>query len=237
MRVITKSLYPQDAHGLRKSANLYFIVGIVIMSICLVCYNIADRLPVVQYYKEVKQHALKEESNEKGSLSRSAWRSTLLHIVGRTKWFGIGIALIYLVTLSIFPGYITEDVHSAALGDWYPIILITAFNVFDFIGKSLTAVYLLENASIAVGATAARLLFYPLFLGCMHGPQFFRTEAPVAILTCILGLSNGYFTSVLLILAPKAVPIQHSETAGIVIVLFLVIGLAAGSILSWFWVI
>ncbi|WOL09245.1 equilibrative nucleotide transporter 1 [Canna indica] len=237
MRIFTKAIYPQDPSGLRSSANLYFIVGIVMMAICIVCYNIADRLPVVQYYKGIKLQALKEENNEKGPTSGSAWRSTLWQIVGRIKWSGFGIFLIYVVTLSIFPGYITEDVHSEALKDWYPIILIAGYNVFDLVGKSLTAIYLLENENIAVVSCIARLLFYPLFYGCLHGPEFFRTEIPVTVLTCLLGLTNGYLTSVLMILAPKSVPIQHSETAGIVSVLFLVLGLAAGSIVSWFWVI
>ncbi|KAF0899498.1 hypothetical protein E2562_019981 [Oryza meyeriana var. granulata] len=235
LRVITKGVYPQDAHGLRKSAILYFLVSIVVMIICIVCYNVADKLPVVVYYKNIKKRAQKAE--EDGGMSGSAWRSTLWSIVGRVKWHGIGIAVIYAITLSIFPGYITEDVHSEALKDWYPIMLITAYNVFDLVGKSLPAFYFLENANVAVAGSFARLLFYPLFYGCLHGPSFFRTEIPVTILTCLLGLTNGYLTCILMTLAPKAVPIQHSEMAGIVIVLFLVTGLVIGSFVAWFWVI
>lgn len=119
----------------------------------------------------------------------------------------------------------------------YPIILIAGYNIFDLVGKVLPAYYLLENANIAFAGCVARLLFYPLFLACLHGPQFFRTEVPVTILTCLLGLTNGYLTGIVMILAPKAVPIQHAETAGIAIVLFLVIGLVFGSLVSWFWVI
>ncbi|KAH7663951.1 Equilibrative nucleoside transporter protein [Dioscorea alata] len=237
MRIITKSMYPQDADGLRKSANLYFIVSIVVMIICAVCYNIVDKLPVVQYYKNLKIQALKEERSEQGPEITSAWSFSLRHIIQRIKWLAFANALIYVVTLSIFPGYITEDVHSKALKDWYPIILIAAYNVFDLVGKCLTAVYMLENAKIAVVSCVLRLLFYPLFLGCLHGPKFFRTEIPVTVLTCILGLTNGYLTSVLMIIAPKLVAIQHSETAGILMVIFLAIGLAAGSVVSWFWVI
>ncbi|KDP26570.1 hypothetical protein JCGZ_17728 [Jatropha curcas] len=237
LRIITKALYSQDGHGLRKSANLYFAVGIVVMAICIVFYNVAHHLPVIKYYTDLKNQAVNEEKKEKGPLTGAQWRSALWEIVGSVKWYGIGILLIYLVTLSIFPGYITEDVHSATLKDWYAILLIAGYNVFDLIGKSLTAVYLLEDAKLAIGSCFARLLFFPLFLGCLHGPKFFRTEIPVTILTCLLGLTNGYLTSVLMILAPKAVPIQHAETAGIVIVLFLVLGLAVGSIVSWFWVI
>ncbi|EXB82613.1 Retrovirus-related Pol polyprotein from transposon TNT 1-94 [Morus notabilis] len=115
--------------------------------------------------------------------------------------------------------------------------LITGYNVFDLVGKSLTALYVPANQKVAIGATVMRLLFFPLFYGCLHGPEFFWTEVPVTMLTCLLGLTNGYLTSVLMILVPKNVPLQHAETAGIVIVLLQVIGLASGSIISWFWVI
>ncbi|KAJ3678161.1 hypothetical protein LUZ60_001964 [Juncus effusus] len=238
LRVLDKSLYPQDAQGLRKSAILYFVVGIIVMIICIICYNLADRLPVVQHYKTLKQQAIKEEEEGKeGENKGKVWRKTLWSIIGRVKWYGFGILLIYMVTLSIFPGYITEDVHSETLKDWYPIILIAGYNIFDLVGKTLPAFYLLENSNTAVWGCVARLLFYPLFIACLHGPEFFRTEIPVTVLTCLLGLTNGYLTAVIMILAPKAVPIQHSETAGIAIVLFLVVGLVLGSIVSWFWVI
>lgn len=237
MRITTKAMYSQDARGLRKSAILYFIVSIIAMVICLVCYNVADRLEVVLHYKEIKRQAQRGDRNEKGFMSGPAWRSTLWTVVGRTKWLGLGIFVIYAVTLSIFPGYITEDVHSDALKDWYPILLIAGYNLFDLIGKSLPALYLVESATVAISGSLGRLLFYPLFFGCLHGPDFFRTEIPVAVLTCLLGLTNGYFTAVLMMLAPKTVPIQYAETAGIVIVLFLVFGLVAGSLISWFWVI
>lgn len=237
LRIFTKAVFSQDAQGLRRSAILYFSVSIVVMAVCIVFYNVAHRLPVIKYYRNLKAQAVNEEKEEKGSLTAAVWGATLWDILGRVKWYGFGILLIYVVTLSIFPGYITEDVHSKVLKDWYPILLIAGYNVFDLVGKSLTAVYLLENAKIAIGACIARLLFYPLFLVCLHGPEFFRTEIPVTVLTCLLGLTNGYLTSVLMILAPKAVQLQHAETAGIVIVLFLVVGLAIGSIVAWFWVI
>ncbi|KAK0573918.1 hypothetical protein LWI29_015542 [Acer saccharum] len=237
LRILTKAVYPQDADGLRKSANLYFGVGIVVMAICIVLYNVAHRLPIIKYHHDLKIQAVNEEKEVKGSLTGVVWRSIVWDIFGRIKWYGFGVVLIYMVTLSIFPGYITEDVSSLVLKDWYGITLIAGYNLFDLVGKSLTAVYLLENEKVAIGGCVVRLLFFPLFLGCLHGPKFFRTEIPVTILTCLLGLTNGYLTSVLLILAPKVVHLQHAETAGIVIVLFLAIGLASGSVVSWFWVI
>ncbi|CAI9779351.1 unnamed protein product [Fraxinus pennsylvanica] len=237
LRVLTKAIYPQDAHGLRQSANLYFIVSIVVMLLNIIFYNVAHRLPVIKYYNDLKTQAVNEENEEKGDLTGKLWRSTLWDVVGTIKWYGCGILIIYVVTLSIFPGSVTEDVSSEILKDWYPIILVAGYNVFDLIGKSLTPLYLIENAKVAIGASFARLLFLPLFYGCLHGPEIFRTEIPVTVLTCLLGLTNGYFTCVLMILTPKTVQLQHAETAGIVLVLYLVVGLAIGSVLSWFWVI
>ncbi|KAG9447402.1 hypothetical protein H6P81_013530 [Aristolochia fimbriata] len=236
MRIFTKAIFPQDAHGLRKSANLYFGVSIAVMAICIVCYNVADRILVIQYYKHLKMQAMNEEQKEKASLTGSQWRSTiLLDIVGRMKWFCLGIILMHLVTLSIFPGHVTEDVHSEVLKDWYPVLLVTTYDVFDLIGKGLLAFYLIKDAKIAVAVCIARILFYPLFLFSLHGPQFFRSEIPVAFLTCLLGLTNGYFSGVLMILAPKAVPVQHSETVGFVLVLFVIVGLALGSLVAFLW--
>ncbi|CAA2958224.1 equilibrative nucleotide transporter 1 [Olea europaea subsp. europaea] len=237
LRVLTKAIYSQDVHGLRQSANLYFIVSIVVMLLNIIFYNVAHRLPVIKYYSDLKTQAVNEEKEEKGDLTGKLWRSTLWDVIGKVKWCGCGILIIYVVTLSIFPGSVTEDVSSAILKDWYPIILIAGYNVFDLIGKSLTPLYLLENAKVAIGASFARLLFLPLFYGCLHGPQIFRTEIPVTVLTCLLGLTNGYFTCVLMILTPRTVQLQHAETAGIVLVLYLVVGLAIGSVVSWFWVI
>lgn len=230
-------MYPQNPDGLRKSANLYFSVGIVVMVICAVFYSISHRLPVIKYYDELKTKAINEERHKKGSLTGSEWRKTLWEIVMSVKSYGFGIIIIYIVTLSIFPGFITEDVHSESLKDWYPVLLIAAYNVFDLVGKCLTAVFMPEDERIAVGGCVTRLLFYPLFWCCLHGPMFLRTEIPVTIVTCLLGLTNGYLISVLMILAPKAVQMQHAEAAGTVITLFLVIGLASGSVLAWFWCI
>ncbi|KAG9447404.1 hypothetical protein H6P81_013532 [Aristolochia fimbriata] len=236
MRIITKAIFPQDAHGLRSSANLYFGVSIAVMAICIVCHNLADRLPVIQYYRDLKMQAMNEEEKEKASLTGSQWRSTTLwDILGRTKWFCFGIILTHLVTLSIFPGHVTEDVHSEVLKDWYPVLLVTTYDVFDLIGKGLLAFYLIKDEKVAVAASAARVLFYPLFLFSLRGPEFFRSEIPVAFLTCLLGLTNGYFGGVLMIIAPKTVPLQHSETVGFMLVLFVIVGLALGSLVAFLW--
>lgn len=149
----------------------------------------------------------------------------------------MGVFMIYVVTLSIFPGFLAENLKSKLLRDWYPILLITVYNISDLVGKSLTAIYVLKSIGKATFACVARLLFYPLFAACLHGPKWLKTEAPVVVLTFMLGVTNGYLTSVIMILTPKSVPVLEAETAAIVMTVFLGMGLVGGSVLSWFWII
>ena len=226
LRIITKASLPQTPQGLRTSAYFYFIVSIVILLGCIVCCNLLYKLPVMQqHYKLVPD-----------DLSRSS-RLEFWEVARKIRWPAFGVFMIYTVTLSIFPGFIAENLQSRTLKDWYPVLLIAMYNTSDLVGKSLTSTYVLESISKATWGCIARLLFYPLFTVCLHGPHWLKTEVPMAFLTIALGLTNGSLTSVLMILTPKSVPTSEAEVSAVVMAVFLGMGLAAGSVLGWFWII
>lgn len=187
--------------------------------------NLLHKLPVMQqHYRLLIDDPL--------SSRQAIWR-----VGRRIRLPAFGVILIYIVTLSIFPGFIGEDLESKLLRDWYPVLLITVYNVSDFVGKSLTAVYVPKSIKKAAWACTGRLVFYPLFAACLHGPKRLKTEVPVLVLTSMLGFTNGYLTSVIMILAPKTVPVTEGEIAAIVMILSLGIGLVGGSVLGWVWMI
>ncbi|KAJ6673212.1 EQUILIBRATIVE NUCLEOSIDE TRANSPORTER [Salix viminalis] len=126
------------------------------------------------------------------------------------------------------PGFIAEDLPSRSLKEWYP---------FNLTGKALTSIYVLKNIKMATWCCLLRLVFYPLFAACLNGPKWLKTEVPVAILTFMLGVTNGYLTSVLMILTPKSVSVSEAEFSAIAMVVFLGIGLVGGSVIGWFWII
>ncbi|KAJ7956710.1 Equilibrative nucleotide transporter like [Quillaja saponaria] len=225
LRILTKASLPQTPKGLQTSAHLYFIVDNIFLLCCILFCNLLYKLPVIQQHYRVLQ-------DEPLCSGPKFWA-----VARKISGPAFGISIIYIVTLSIFPGYIAENVESKLLKDWYPILLITVYNLADLMGKSLTAVYVLTSTRKATWACTVRLFFYPLFTACLHGPRWLKTEAPVVVLTFMLGLTNGYLTSVLMILAPKSVPISEAELSAIVMVVFLGIGLVGGSLLSWFWII
>lgn len=181
----------------------------------------------------MQQHIRLQQQEEDPLCSRPQ----ILTVARRIRWPAFGIFIIYIVTLSIFPGFIAENLKSKILQDWYPILLITVYNIADLVGKSLAAVCILQSIKKATWACIARLLFYPLFTAFLHGPTWLKTEVPMVILTFMLGLTNGYLTSVMMILVPKSVPVSEAELSAIVMVVFLGLGMVGGSVLGWFWII
>ncbi|KAG5559450.1 hypothetical protein RHGRI_009101 [Rhododendron griersonianum] len=188
-------------------------------------HNLLYKLPVMQQHNKLLGT---------GNLNP---RPNFWDVARKIRWPAFGIFTVYTVTLSIFPGFMAENIKSTICKDWYPVILITIYNVFDLVGKCLTAAYVLENVGKATWACMARLLFYPLFSVCLHGPSWMKNEVIVAFLTIALGLTNGYLTSVLMILTPKSVLDPEAEVSAVVMAVFLGMGLVAGSVLGWFWII
>ncbi|XP_062010575.1 equilibrative nucleotide transporter 8 [Rosa rugosa] len=227
LRISTKAMVPQTPKGLKTSAHLYFIVSIIILLCCILCSNLLYKLRVMQ------EHCKLVQDQSFCCSSRPKFWAVAQKVPGPA----FGIFLIYTVTLSIFPGFIAENLESKLLQDWYPILLITVYNFADLVGKFLTAVYLLKSIKKATWACVTRLLFYPIFTACLHGPTWLKTEVPMIFLTFMLGMSNGYLTSVIMMTVPKLVPVPEAELSAIVMVVFLGVGLVSGSVLGWFWIL
>ncbi|MBA0722583.1 hypothetical protein Golax_003244 [Gossypium laxum] len=119
----------------------------------------------------------------------------------------------------------------------FRILFCSVYDVADFMGKSLTAIYVMQSIKKASQSCISRLLFYPVFTACLHGPEWLEDEVLVVIARFMLGLTKGYLTSVLMILGPKSLPVSEAELSAIVLVVFLGIGLVSGSVLGWFWII
>ena len=74
------------------------------------------------------------------------------------------------------------------LGSWYPVILFTAFNLSDLVGKSLPFFGWRPSQRMLLCLSLSRIVFVPAFLlvGMFNAP-----EAVVVLLTFALGLTSG----------------------------------------------
>lgn len=216
---------PRNPDGLQKSAHFYFIVSSIVLLLCIACCNLLFKLPFMeQYYRQFR-------------LDFPSLRPNLWDVAKKIKGSALGIFLNFTITLSIFPGYLAEDLKSKLLEDWYSIVLVTTYNIADLAGKSLTATYMMKSIKKATWSSVARIVMYPLFAAVFHGPQWLKTEINIMILTFILGFTHGYLTSVLMILTPKSVPSSEAEASAVVMAVFISFGLVSGSVVGWFWII
>ncbi|KAG6459437.1 equilibrative nucleoside transporter 4 [Manduca sexta] len=146
----------------------------------------------------------------------------------------VSIGLVYFTTLSLYPG-ITSEVPSCRLGSWMPIVLMTAFNFFDLIGKIAAAWPYEWSRSQLLMASGLRLLLVPLLLLCAaprHSPHIVGDMYPI-MFSVVLGFTNGLFGSVPMMMAPSRVGREYREIAGNVMTLSYNGGLLSGSLVSY----
>lgn len=149
--------------------------------------------------------------------------------------YAFDIFLIYVLTLSIFPGFLSEDTGSHSLGTWYALVLIAAYNMWDLVGRYLPLIKCLKLTS-RKGLTAAilaRFLFIPAFyFTAKYGDQGY-----MIFLTSFLGLTNGFLTVCVLTEAPKGYKGPEQNALGNVLVVCLLAGIFSGVVLDWLWLI
>ncbi|NXS14243.1 S29A3 protein, partial [Neodrepanis coruscans] len=80
-----------------------------------------------------------------------------------------------------------------------------------------------------------RTIFLPLFILSNYQPRVhiqtvvFNQDVYPVVFTALLGLSNGYLGTLVMVYGPKIVPKELAEAAGVVMTFYLTLGLAVGS--------
>ncbi|XP_059501054.1 equilibrative nucleoside transporter 1-like isoform X2 [Stegostoma tigrinum] len=124
------------------------------------------------------------------------------------------VCLVFTVTIGVFPA-ITVDVKPtiSADGTWgiyfIPICCFLLFNVFDWMGRSLTAVCMWpsKESRLLPVFVSARFVFIPLFMLCNVQPRqmpvFFAHDAWYIVFMMVFAFSNGYLASLCMCYGPK----------------------------------
>ncbi|XP_021791324.2 equilibrative nucleoside transporter 4 isoform X1 [Papio anubis] len=145
------------------------------------------------------------------------FRALLLHryVVARVIWADmLSIAVTYFITLCLFPG-LESEIRHCILGEWLPILIMAVFNLSDFVGKILAALPVDWRGTHLLACSCLRIVFIPLFILCVYpsGTPALRHPAWPCIFSLLMGISNGYFGSVPMILAAGKVSPKQRELA------------------------
>ncbi|XP_019193353.1 PREDICTED: equilibrative nucleotide transporter 3-like isoform X2 [Ipomoea nil] len=250
LRLFTKAIFDNSKHGLRKGAIMFFAISVFFVLLCFFLYaSVFPKLPIVKYYRKkaasegsttvaadlaaggITAQGLDGTDPSPKQLERlSNWKLLL-----QNADYALDIFLIYVLTLSIFPGFLSEDTGSHGLGSWYVLVLIAMYNVWDLIGRYvplMKRINLESRKGLLIVILMRFLLVPPFYFAAKYGGQGW-----MLFLTSFLGLTNGYLTVCVLTCAPKGFKGPEQNALGNILATFLIGGIFAGGVLDWLWLI
>ncbi|CAN1165939.1 Equilibrative nucleotide transporter 3 [Linum perenne] len=248
LRLVTKAAFENASDGLRKGVQLFLAISAFMELLCFLLYAFyVPKLPIVKHYRA---KAAKEGSKtvtadlkaagiqtptELGDGSKPAERLTTKQLLLQNIDYALDLYLIYVLTLSIFPGFISEDTGKHQLGSWYTLVLIAMYNALDLVGRYIPLIDCLNLKSrrwLMISILSRFLLIPAFYFTAKYGDQGW-----MIFLTSFLGLTNGYLTVCVMTLAPKGYKGPEQNALGNVLVLFLLAGIFSGVVLDWMWLI
>ncbi|KAH3767268.1 equilibrative nucleoside transporter [Pelomyxa schiedti] len=237
IRILTKATLSGVENSYSISGALYFSIGAFVLLLCVIGSVILLKMKAThQMMQDTEKLPLLAKDGEEGSLTHSELNGTappestkdtinasptdakklhgLLGIIKKSIWFALLLFVVFFVTLSIFPGVTTLIPSSNdSLGDWFPVILITLFNVFDFIGRSMPNFELICVPTVVLSIMSyLRLGFFVLFV--LSAMDYMTYNSWSYIMVALMGLSNGYCGTLALKYAPTKVEPHEMEVAG-----------------------
>ncbi|KAG5378188.1 hypothetical protein IGI04_026030 [Brassica rapa subsp. trilocularis] len=195
LRLLTKEVFQNSRDGLRKGALSFLAISLFIELVCVIIYGVMfPKLPMVQKHRARSGSNPVEPVEEVPPLSNQQLAHQNLDRV-------ISLFLIYALTLSIFPGFLYENTGKHSLHLWYPLVLVTCFNLSDALSRYITMVKPLkmQSGKVIVASVLARMLFLPAF----YITARYADQGWMITLTSFLGISNGYLTVCVLTQTPK----------------------------------
>ncbi|NXT17405.1 S29A3 protein, partial [Syrrhaptes paradoxus] len=244
------------------SALAYFLTADIFIVICIMVYLLLPRLEYSRYYMDSQKNPSPatvppdistEDEAEPGDttntslLSKSTSIPPLRPILQKTALLGFCLFYIFFVSIIIFPSLSSniESVSKSSGSPWStkyfaPLTSFLLYNFADWCGRQVTAWVQVPGPKSKLLPILAllRTVFIPLFILSNYQPRthihmvIFNQDFYPVVFTVLLGLSNGYLGTLVMVYGPKIMPKELAEAAGVVMTFYLMLGLAVGSACS-----
>ncbi|KAI3978438.1 hypothetical protein MKX01_006953 [Papaver californicum] len=244
LRLVKKAAFENSRSGLRNGA-----IATSFMMLCAVLYAfIFAKLPIVKYYRskaasegsktvaadlvaaglEMQQIGRADDEGHK-QLARLTTKQLLIQNLDRA----MTIILTFVLTLSIFPWFLSKDTGKHSLGSWYAVVLITILNCLELIGRYLpVSEFTLSRKGLVFAAISRHSLVPCFYFTAKYGGQGW-----MIFLTAFLGLSHRYVTLCVFTGASQGYTGPEQNALGNLLALFVLIGVALGVAFDWMWLI
>ena len=253
LRIGSKAVAGDTPAGLTFGIYVYFSAGGLFSLFCIYLHKrVMPHLPTIVWHKKQvegeraaeyspllnSKSEVKISNLEEGLSSFSIQNKVgspndvqLFPVFKKIWWHATAVALGYMVTLSIFPGVLAEDLRSKTLKSWYPVLLITVFNVGDMLGKM--SPFHVTDGPLLLLFSVMRLAFVPIYAVFV---KMRLADVSFFSVTFALGITNGFATTCNMSHAPTLFTGKESEVAGTMMIFFLLAGLSFGAMAGWLWV-
>ncbi|XP_059292804.1 equilibrative nucleotide transporter 3-like [Lycium ferocissimum] len=250
LRLMTKAAFENSNNGLRKGVMLFLAISTFFEFLCILLYAfIFPKLPVVKYYRTkaaaegsttvaadlaaagIGSQPIEKADNDAKQPERLSTKQLFYQNID----YALDLYLIYVITLSIFPGFLYENTGTHNLGSWYPLLLIAMYNGWDLIARYIPLIekIKLKSRRGLMMAVLSRFLLIP----CFYFTAKYGDQGWMIFLVSFLGLTNGYLTVCVMTAAPQGYKGPEQNALGNLLVLFLLGGIFSGVALDWLWII
>ncbi|KAL3519622.1 hypothetical protein ACH5RR_017771 [Cinchona calisaya] len=249
LRLMTKAAFDKSNNGLRKGVILFLAISTFFEFLCILLYAfIFPKLPIVRHYRtkaasegsktvsaDLAAAGIETEANETVDDAKYSERLSTKQLLFQNIDYALDLYLIYVLTLSIFPGFSYENTGTHKLGSWYAVVLAAMYSMWDFISRYIPLIECLkiESRKGLMLAILSRFLLIP----CFYFTAKYGDKGWMIFLTSFLGLTNGYLTVCVLTAAPRGYKGPEQNAIGNLLVVFLLGGIFSGVALDWLWLI
>ncbi|XP_070608309.1 equilibrative nucleoside transporter 3 isoform X2 [Erythrolamprus reginae] len=239
------------------SALAYFLIGDIFIVLCIVMYLVLPKLEYARYYTTtLSPNALPSSYLEEEDMATDNPSHVLPNrnytdkipplwlILKKVGMLGFCVFYVYFISITIFPAVSSsiESVNKLSGSPWTdkyftPLTSFLLYNFADWCGRQVTAWIQVPGPRSKWLPTMVllRTLFIPVFMLCNFQPRVhipnvvFAHDVYPMVFVVFLGFSNGYLSTLSIIYGPKVTSKELSEAAGVLMMLFMQVGLALGS--------
>lgn len=204
LRIITKAAARTEA-ATKYSNAAYFFFAAAIIAGTLFYFIFKTRNP------EVRAKMIPSSNGESAAIST---RGTIDVI--KAIWVSwLSVFSNFLITLSIFPGYVAQTAEPKSIGDWTPVIVVTLFCVFDWVGRAGPGWFIWPKRKFAWIPIALRFAFYPIFIIAIQ-KRISLDPWWTFVFMIPFAISNGYFGTIQIIYGsnPEELTLEQRKFAG-----------------------
>jgi len=265
LRLVTKAIW--GSRSMRVSSCLFFIVCVFFILFCIwVTTKVSKADRTCAEIEIDSTEAAQEDSpvlkKKPNKIEDERSHSVFHHHLDESNLLSIYVIAIsfvwkpvfttffnFFVTLALFPGAVTVIPSSGWIdSQWLPVLLITIFNAFDFLGRAVLndmfGMQRLSNYLLRPKTEHSKshdsfhsMVFIPCILRIVFFPLILKLQVN-DLLTCFivscLGLSNGFNNCACFMTGPEMVENDLKEAASLLLLLASFLGLFLGAFLGLF---